>query len=174
MKLNLGAGRKPLEGYSNIDLHIPSDVKFKAFDYIKDDVTILSEIEDESCSEIIAYHLLEHIPRLKVDMTLYLWYSKLKDNGKLILELPDMVKCCINFLSSETIDDAFTTERLGLIGIFGEVLKEDDHMQHLWGYSFKSLHKILTKVGFKEVIREEQQTKPEWSTKRDMRIVAIK
>lgn len=174
-KLNLGAGQKPMPGYVNVDLVVPEDYT-PGIDWVQDDVTSLTEIADGTVEEIVAYHLLEHIPRSKVDVTLWTWLNKLQDGGKLILELPDIIKCCVNVLTELSINDDFTTGRLGLIGIFGDPdhISTNKYMSHQWGYSQGSLSSLLHKVGFSSVHFERPISKPEWSLARDMRCIAIK
>jgi len=172
LKLNLGAGGKPLADFVNIDMKVPDYED--GFDWVQDDVMLLNEIEDESCDELCAFHLIEHIPEPKINMMLYLWRSKLKPGGTLTLECPDLAKCCINFLQSLTTGDDFTSQRLGIIGIYGEPNTGNPYMQHLWGWTPASLSERLSLAGFSEIYEEPQQTKPEWSNARDFRLVAIK
>jgi hypothetical protein len=174
LKLNLGCGNKPLKGYVNVDKTIPSG--YDDLDFIVDDVTVLSDIADESCSEIIAYHLLEHLPQHLVENTLFMWRRKLVTGGSLILELPDILKCCRNVIEGFESRDEFKYLRLGLIGIYGDISSQayKSHMEHLWGYTPQSLAKVLDNVGFKNTRFEDPISKPEWSKHRDMRCITYK
>lgn len=178
LKINLGAGGKPHPDYVNVDMVLP--VEDDGLNWIKDDVMVLSEIEDNSVDEMIAYHLIEHLPEVDVNNTLMLWNRKLKPGGKIAIECPDLMKCCINFLqyATRTDDQPEVVEtiyhRLGIIGIYGEPSYTNKYMQHCWGYTPETLSERLHKCGFTDIKETKPISKPSWSLKRDMRIEASK
>lgn len=85
MKLNLGSGNRPLEGYINVDKQMRMDC----------DVTWNLDIcpwpfEDNSCEEIIASHVLEHLGQLPNVFSSIMQeiYRILVPGGLLIVKVP--------------------------------------------------------------------------------------
>lgn len=175
IKLNLGCGNKPLplsDLWLNVDMNVPPDSS--DFKYLAADVTTLDGVEDNSASEILASHIIEHIHPKKVDSTLKRWHTILKPGGRIALELPDLIKCCINVLQLETsnVEDLHT--QMGLWGLYGNSEREGDGMAHQWGYSFNSLSQHLSKAGFRNIERTTPVMKPLGVGIRDMRVEALK
>jgi hypothetical protein len=55
MRLNVGCGNFPIEGYVNLDSHSPrADVLMDFFDYVK-------QQPGETFDEVLASHMLEHV-----------------------------------------------------------------------------------------------------------------
>lgn len=155
VRLNLGAGRQRLEGYLTVDADGEPD--------IKGDVRQIP-LEPESVDEIMAIHLFEHLPRWETDKTLAHWFSLLKPGGLLVLELPDLTKCCQNILAGQT-------DQMGLWGLYGDPKYETEIMCHRWGWTSHALADHLRVAGFRKVkVRE-----PRYHKKlRDMRLEALK
>ena len=87
VKLNLGCGRRILEGYTNVDL--PGN-----HSGIKPDVEAdLRKLPfpDEHADEIMAVHVIEHFYVWEVMSVLDEWKRVLKTGGKIILELPNLM-----------------------------------------------------------------------------------
>lgn len=178
LKLNLGAGNKPLpkeDGWVNIDLCPPEgaleDVRF---DYIVNDVTVLDDVQDDSVDFILASHLIEHIHPKEVHDVLRLWRRKLKKGGSIQLEQPDIVKCCINFLQYVTSENEQLYLNNGLWGIYGNSEKQGDMMGHQWGYEPVSLSAILQSCGFVNIEEVDPTVKPWGVGIRDFAITASK
>ena len=76
VKLNLGSGDKPLDGYENLDSKTG------------DEIYPLG-IPSETIDEIRASHVLEHFSRLNTFKVLQHWVSKLKVGGVLKIAVPD-------------------------------------------------------------------------------------
>lgn len=85
LKLNLGAGDHPLEGYKNLDGNMG------------DFIHPLS-VENETCDEIRVSHCLEHFSHKEVSTVLKHWVSKLKPGGLLKIAVPDFEKICKDYL----------------------------------------------------------------------------
>ena len=134
-RLHIGCGRVYKEGFINIDIETPSTGKLD----LKADARKLP-FEKESCSEIQSFHLIEHISHPEVIPMLEHWYDLLKENGKLMLELPDFDKVVEKYKNG---DDDMVEH------IFGE--QNDDYQFHKWGYNFKRLKKELEEIGFTKV-----------------------
>lgn len=157
IRLNIGCGNKLLEGFINIDLDGEPDVK--------SDVTELP-FEDNYADSAIAIHVLEHIWRWKALATLKEWYRVLKPGGVLILELPDLHKCCRAILKGKE-------DRHGLWGLFGDPNYQSELMSHKWAYEPEELRSLVKKAGFKRsVVRNPQyHGRREY---RDMRLECFK
>lgn len=93
MKLNLGCGNKYLEGYTNCDLYNTSvcdkECDIRSIPY-----------NDESVTEIIASHVLEHLPKNDVIVALKSCYRVLIHGGILKLEVPDLNWVLKDFLDA--------------------------------------------------------------------------
>ena len=90
------------------------------------------------------------------------WRRVLKPRGLLVLELPDLLKCCRAVLR-------FDPPRLGLWGLFGDPNYENPLMCHRWGWSESELRGELITAGFSSVrFKEPKFHKP----CRDMRAEA--
>jgi len=79
IKLNLGSGEFPIDGYTNIDRKTGQEAY--PLDY-----------EDGSVDEIRASHILEHFGLGEVSDVLNNWVSKLKPGGLLKIAVPDFNK----------------------------------------------------------------------------------
>lgn len=92
MKLNIGSNDKRVEGFENVDI-VPGpnvDIVASAHD--------LHMIKDESVEEILAEHILEHLTFYQANLALAEWYRVLTFNGKLFIEVPDLLRICEAFI----------------------------------------------------------------------------
>lgn len=137
-KLHLGCGKKIIPGWINIDA-IPQSP-----DVIKEDIRVLSSIEDMTCSEIYACHALEHFGTREVNSVLSTWFRKLLPGGTIRLAVPDL-----GAIFEKYQQGAPLSHLLGYI--YGGQLNEYDY--HKWGYDFKSIKDKLESVGFVGVKR---------------------
>lgn len=153
VRLNLGAGNKQIEGWTSVDLAGEPDV-----------VADIRELPfaDGYADEVMAIHVLEHLFRWDVGSALKEWRRVLKPGGLLILELPDLVKCCRAVLAGER-------DRLTVWGLYGDPGYKDPLMVHKWGWTQEELTTELRGAGFTKVkLRDVQFHKPA----RDMRLEA--
>lgn len=90
VRLNLGAGDKPLEGF--VDLDRKSGQEAYPLDYA-----------EESVDEIRASHVLEHFPYGKVIEVLKHWVSRLKPGGLLRVAVPNFQWIAKHYLDGEPI-----------------------------------------------------------------------
>jgi len=146
IKFNMGCGRDRLEGYLGVDRHgDAADIKM--------DIMELN-LPENCADEILASHIIEHIPQHRAPEVLNNWLKTLKPKGKLIMELPDLEALCKDYLEQEDEEQHMTT-----IAIFGadveevtpETQKYGALSTHLWGYSPKTLTKLCQHVGFKNI-----------------------
>ena len=81
MKLNLGAGKKKIDGYVNVD---------NSLMFAPDEVVDLNNAwpwADNSVEEVVASHVLDHLPMSPTDVMLNL-YRILKPGGKASITVP--------------------------------------------------------------------------------------
>lgn len=165
--VNLGSGNKiyksdPLIKWLNVDiLEAPELQKHpegvEAY-YVVDDVRTLTKFNENSVDLIQAFHLVEHIPVYEIEKTIIRWFEILKPGGLLVVELPDLVKSCINFLSSLTTKDQTTVNNLGLYGIYGQPTPGNTFMEHKWGWIPDTLGQVFVNCGFEDVEAKMPQT----------------
>jgi len=155
VRLNLGAGKHRLDGYLSVDLAADPPPDIQA------DVRALP-LPDDYADEILAIHLFEHLYRWEAPAALVEWRRVLKPKGLLVLEMPDIVKCCRSVLAREH-------PRYGMWGLFGDPRYENPLMCHRWAWSEEELRVELVAAGFSSVrFREPKFHKPS----RDMRVEA--
>lgn len=159
VKLDLGAGDKKNEGFISVGLEPGHDV-----------VTDLRKLPlpDDYADEAMAIHVIEHFYLWDVVPALTEWKRVLKPGGLLVLELPDLYKCCVNF-----IRDFGANPRNSLWGIYGDHRYDDPLMLHKNGYTPESLAALVREAGFVEI----KATRPQFHARRydrDMRIEARK
>src|SRR5690606_40626940 len=155
IRLNIGAGNKVLEGYIAVGLEPQHDVI--------SDVRALP-LPDDYADEAICIHVLEHLERWEAPGALREWRRVLKPGGLLVLELPDLLKCCRNVLAGRDV-------RRGLWGLYGDPGHRDPLMIHRWGWTPSELIAELKEAGFTKVRHRD----PQYHGKRnyrDMRIEA--
>ncbi len=170
LKVHVGCGARILDDWFNCDIqkhpHAPRDPEL-----LCDARSI--PLPDECASELMAIHLFEHLYRWEVEGALAEWRRLLKTGGLLILELPNLVKCCENYLSGR-MRGGKNPDQLARWGIYGDPRSEDKYMNHPWGYSPEELQQILEANGFKKVQHKETVYHPAGRSHRDMRLEARK
>jgi predicted SAM-dependent methyltransferase len=168
VRLNIGCGARILPGWVNCDIERHPRAK-KAPEILCDAKTI--PLGDGVADTVMAIHVFEHFPRWEADAVLEEWKRLLKDGGRLILELPNLVKCCRNYLEGRNGKNA---DQLGRWGIYGDATLENRYMLHPWGYSPEELIGMLTAHGFRNAVERQTEFHPAGRDVRDMRIEAVK
>lgn len=155
VKLNLGSGSAPLEGYINCDLY-PSGTMVLGATEPNKDVDMVFDLrnglpfDDESVDEIIAIQVLEHLesPLSLLEEA----YRVLKPGGIIDVGVPDLTIIAKEWLKSTN------EERWISIGkekwpplrawIFG---RGEGANRHLFGFDRWRLETMLTTVGFRDI-----------------------
>ena len=157
LRLNVGCGNKRFEGWVNVDLDPSADVVANVLQL---------PFEDGTADEVMAIHVLEHLERWQAPVALVEWLRVLKEGGQLVLELPDLVKCCHNIVAG--LDD-----QEGINGLFGDPSTSNPLLMHRWGWTPAEVRHELRQAGF----RKSKLAKPVFHgrrTHRDMRVEAWK
>ena len=151
IKLNLGAGGINYPGYLSVD-------KFDPRADIELDISDLSGFANNSVSEILASHVFEHLNPYHALAILTEWRRVLKPGGKLIMEMPDILKLCERFVTANTGD------RYGILNaIYGSVNTTDQGTPdqitspHLFGWWPQSLFDHLTNSGYVNIEFMDEQ-----------------
>jgi predicted SAM-dependent methyltransferase len=156
MKLNLGSGGRPLEGYVGVDLDPRADIVC--------DIRNLGFTGDNTVEEIIAIHVIEHFYKWEIQTMLQEWRRVLVPGGRIILECPNLKKVAQFYLMG-------AGDNMGMWGFYGNPDLKNEYHCHHWGYSPETLEYELRQAGFKNIEHFRAQFKmPE----RDMRIEAVK
>ena len=137
IKLNLGCGHLPIEGYVNVDMRpLPGVDMVTAVDNLF--------VEPASVTEIFSAHLLEHFPeeQLRRQLLPY-WWSLLAPGGRFRAVVPD----------SDAMLAAYAAGSIGFPElrriIFGDQEYEGDF--HFNAFTPQSLVEMLDKAGFVNV-----------------------
>jgi SAM-dependent methyltransferase len=170
VKLNLGCGDKILAGYVNVDV-APSRAGKKP-DVICD-LHRLEGFADGAAEEILAVHVVEHFWRWEVVEVLREWARVLEPGGAMILERPNLLSACQQFLADpETFSGPGPEGQRTMWVFYGDPRWRDPLMVHRWGYTPRSLAGIMREAGLTDLRQEPAQFK--LREPRDMRIVGLK
>lgn len=179
MKIHFACGKRVLPGYYNVDaVHNPGapqdpdliyEMRFDAEGALREKM-ILS---DECADEVLSIHFFEHVYAWQAPAVLAEWRRLLKPQGRLVLELPDLLKCARNLLKHAATGGK-PLQQMGMWGIFGDQTLKDPYMTHRWGWWPESLKAFLEANGFTGVRFETPHWHPAGREDRDMRVVARK
>lgn len=128
VRLNIGAGGSPIDGYDNIDIKDGRE----AFPL---------DIEDGSVDEIRASHVLEHFPHSVTLDVLADWRAKLRPGGVMKIAVPDFSKIAHAYVNKVPLN--FQGYVHG-----GQV---DTHDYHTSLFDEASLREAMAKVGLERI-----------------------
>ena len=137
-KLNLCCGVEHLEGYLNIDIIDPCDMKM--------DIHTL-EFQDNTIEEINISHALEHFPEHEIIGLLQEFNRVLQPNGKLSIEIPDLEYCLREWLNTK--EDQPDKWGFNLKRIFGAQTNEGEF--HKTGFTEKRIVDLLNATNFQNI-----------------------
>lgn len=157
-KINLGVGPFPihqqhLDIMGNIDDWILVD-KYVKHPKIKNwDAEKLIEVPDNSVDIFYASHLLEHLPHKNIKKDLTLWFKKMKEGGKLVINVPDLnwvANEILKYEGGEKLTSSYFTEFEGDHGLLSILYGSQVHAGefHRSGFTEKSIREVLKDVGF--------------------------
>ncbi len=132
-KLNLGCGAVEIDGYVNLDIQKGEDQA--AYPLM---------IEENSCDEIRASHLLEHFGYEETAAVLADWVSKLKPGGILKIAVPDFDKI-IDYFKDKWLENP----KLGEAYLLGGHVDENDHHKAI--FTREKLMQQMQDAGLKNV-----------------------
>lgn len=164
MKLNIGCGHRRLPGYTGVDV-----VSRGAADIVAPAEAI--PLPDGCAEEVLAVHLVEHVFAWDVPALLAEWHRLLMPGGRLVLEMPDVMKCARNLMNGVL---GKHPDQLHMWGIFGDDTLRDPWMMHRSGWWFGRLAPVVSAAGFVAIIERETQFHPAGRGLRDFRLEARK
>ncbi|MDY6991152.1 MAG: methyltransferase domain-containing protein [Pseudomonadota bacterium] len=170
VRLNLGCGDKILPGYINVDV-APSR-RGQTPDVLCD-LHQLTPFADNSVDEILSVHVIEHFWRWEVVAVLKEWVRVLKPQGQMILECPNLLSACLEFVNNPEQCAGPGPEGQRTMWVFyGDPAWQDPLMNHRWGYTPKSLAQVMFEAGLVNLRQAPAQFK--LREPRDMRIIGTK
>ena len=143
MKLNIG-GLETKEGWKILNIQKRHNVDFIG------DISDLSQFKNSSIEEIYASHVLEHVPKDKIETTLKGIRRVLKDTGKFYISVPDLDILFHSFRS--TLLNIEVKKHI-LAMVFGG--QDDQYDFHYYGYNFEVLEHYLKSTGFNDIKKTE-------------------
>jgi predicted SAM-dependent methyltransferase len=144
--VNLGCGRYPLPGFTNVDSR-----RMPWINEVGNLFQYLSSRNDSSIVEIHLSHVFEHLLPHDARSFLRLAHAKLLPRGRLRLAIPDLESAV--GLYSEAGDTAYPSEVLRSV-LFGGQTYFDNY--HFRAYSFEMLKRELNSAGFGTVQRVDR------------------
>jgi len=135
IKLNVGSGEYPKDGYVNIDKY------YDKADVISDAIAL--PYENNSADELLSSHMLEHFNKYEISNALKEWYRVLKINGKIEIEVPDFESILKTWLESDDKTGFAMDTVFGLQTRPGE--------EHKFGFTSKILKEMLLDIGFFDI-----------------------
>lgn len=148
LKLHLGCGSKYLDNYVNIDIQDWASI----CDLVAD-ATNLHMFEDNSIEHIFTHALLEHIPPWDTIKALKEWNRVLRPGGTIQIEVPDLERVFKDWLINNTLE-----EQEAINNIYGGNKSPDkaySHQDHLTGFTYNRLTRMMADCGFTNFERPE-------------------
>jgi SAM-dependent methyltransferase len=177
MRINFGCGARIWETHFNIDaVHHRNAPRapdlLYAFEFDSDGgLANPIPLADGVADEITGIHVFEHFHRWTCQAVITEWRRILKPGGSLILELPDLIKCCQNIIDGRQGNHP---DQLGRWGLYGDPREKDVFMCHPWGWAPDELIQFLGENGFTEMRHVPTQFHKCGKLHRDMRIESRK
>lgn len=159
MKLNLGAGAKPLSGYTNVDLRPLPGIDLVA------DLRQPLPVDPGTVEEIYAKHIIEHFTPAEWVAVLADWLRVLAPGGRLVIECPDLRRCCEKFIYSP--DDEKPWWHLTIYG-------DPEEGGHHQGFTIPRLRRELEAAGLRVVRAVHWHDDVDERQNYNMRVEAVK
>ena len=168
LRMNIGCGQHTIDGWYCVDAvrHPKAD---RDPDLIGDFRKI--PLPDECAIELLAIHVFEHLYRWECDDVMTEWARLLRSGGKIILEMPDLMKVCRNVTNGR---EKGHDGQMTMWGLYGDPRTQDPYMVHKWAWTFATIQPFLREHGFAHIAEEETQWHPAGRGVRDFRVTARK
>jgi predicted SAM-dependent methyltransferase len=150
MKIHLGCGVRYIDGWENVDW---SD-KYKV-DHKLDIGTEPLPFEDGVASNVISSHLIEHLTRWEGIHHLKEILRVLKPGGELVLAFPDIIRILDCFEGRDKSVDVAGNHDWLILCLFET--QKDETIIHKYGYTKKTLTKLLKQLGFSTVEEQKEE-----------------
>lgn len=150
MKLNLGSGDVPLDGYRNLDaktrdkLYPLAICQGEKRPITGDPYYDREELVDNSADEIRASHVLEHFPHYQTLSVLKEWVRVLKPGGWLKIAVPDF-----DWIWGQRKERTNVSPELLEMYLFGGQVDDNDYHKAL--FTNKKLYELLQSVGLTNI-----------------------
>ena len=158
-KLEVGCGNNPQEGYLHLDIRPGKHIDFIC-DFSKDRLPF----KDNTLSEILSNHSIEHVSFRQLPHVLGEWNRVLKPGGKVFFRTPDLEFICRTYLAGlmtpeHPNDESFIDKHFGQmtptwwanIKLFAG--QDYDSNFHYFCWDFKTAKECLERYGFENVKR---------------------
>lgn len=132
MRVNLASGQRPFDSpWVNVDIREQG----YALDILADVTNLPGEINN--CEAMAALHVVEHIEMSKVPDLFKHWNDRLRDGGKLLVQVPDM-DALIEARQQGRIDDYIFN-----VNVYGAYQTSITDL-HRWSYTKRTLPERAT------------------------------
>lgn len=131
MKLDMGAGAFPREGFTTVDAYASADIQAPMW---------AVPLADGVAEHIYSCHALEHVAKAQVVPTLREWARLLAPEGRIELIVPDLEWCCRNWLDWQTNDWHMDV-------LFGGQGHEGEF--HKTGFTFRLMQRYAAEAGLR-------------------------
>jgi SAM-dependent methyltransferase len=169
-RLNLGCGDKILAGYVNVDV---AEARAGRRPDVLCDLRRLEPFADDSADEILSVHVIEHFWRWEALEVLCEWRRVLKPGGVMALECPNLAAACAELLKDpDRLAGPGQEGQRTMWVLYGDPAWKDPLMVHRWGYTPRSLARLMEQAGLVNVRQQPAQFK--LREPRDMRLVGEK
>lgn len=172
MKINIGCGKQTWPDFYCVDaVRHPRatrapDALF-AFSFDKDGNLLERLPLGDSCAaEVHNYHFIEHVHEWEAPAVVAEFYRLLKNGGNLYMELPNLEHACRNLLKGKP-------DQWCMWPLYGDGTHKDPYMCHKYGYTPKTIKRLLGNAGFRGIKILPPQTHGR-KANRDMRVEAVK
>lgn len=159
VRLHLGCGPRYLEGWINVDRWAPDRRDLTA------DLSRLP-FRPGSVDEILASHVIEHLPRGGAFQAMAHWSSLLRPGGRIAVECPDLEEICRRFVAA----DEMQRQRWWIYVLYG--LQTHRGEFHFNNYTAGSLKALMEGAGL--VVVRQGPGHPQHANSCGMRAEAVK
>jgi predicted SAM-dependent methyltransferase len=145
-------------------VHLDIDPNFPHLEIVCDLSKESIPLPDGSVSELLANHVIEHIPWRNLPFIVKEWARVIAPGGRLFLRTPDMEFICRTYLEGKTTPE-WPGDEAAMVEVFGDcgpsqwavikLFSGQDYPSnfHYNCFDIKSMTQLLTRYGFQDVKR---------------------